>query len=401
MPDRSLARLTVLGAAALAASACGTFRDAPMSDPAVETVVEVPAPPRPAATRAAPAPTAARPVVAEYASGETTVPLRAGAPERYVVRRGDTLWDISGLFLDDPWLWPEIWYVNPQIDNPHLIYPGDVLRLVYIDGQPRIMLERDVVASDVRMGPAVRYESLDEAIAAIPYEAIAAFLSKPTVLSKRQIRDAPYILDIRESHLIAGSGFHVYVRGADGAPGSRYRVYHVGGPLHDPDTGKMLGYEGLYVGEGRITESGDPATMFLTETKREALIGDRLVFEDPSLPLNFFPKAPAQPIDGRIMSVVDGVSLIGTYQIVSLNVGADDGIVPGDVLSVYRTGEVVEDRYAATRGLRGLFGNRRVRLPDVHAGELMVIRVMDEVSFGLIMHATSEIEVLDTVRNPD
>ncbi len=399
MPNRTTARIAILGLISLTGACATTTTDKDMSADAPA----VTAPQAPVRATAAAAPMRqAQPVVSEieYSTGTVAVPLKPGAPERYTVRRGDTLWDISALFLDDPWLWPEIWHVNPEISNPHLIYPGDILRLVWIDGQPRIMLERDLVAADVRLSPQVRYESLDDAIPTIPYDAIAAFLSKPTVLDKRTIRNAPYILDIRESHLVAGSGFHVFVRGIDDAPaGTRYRVYHVGVPLYDPDNGKLLGHEGLYVGEGRLTVAGDPATLFLTETRREALIGDRLIVDDPSLPLNFFPSAPPRTVEGRIMHVVDGVSLIGSFQIVSLNVGASDGLTPGNVLSIYSTGRLVKDRFAAARGLGGLF-KRRVRLPDQYSGELMVFKVLDDMSFALIMHATNEIHVLDTVRNP-
>ena len=396
MPNRTTARIAILGLISLA-GACATTDTGTMSD----TGAAVSAPSEPVRATAPARPAPARPAVSEveYETGTVAVPLRPGAPERYTVKRGDTLWDISALFLADPWLWPEIWHVNPEISNPHLIYPGDILRLVWVDGKPRIMLERDMVAADMRLSPQVRYESLDEAIPTIPYDAIAAFLSKPTVLDKRTIRNSPYILDIRESHLVAGSGFHVYVRGADNAPaGTRFRVYHVGVPLYDPDTGRLLGNEGLYVGEGRITVPGDPATMFLTETKRETLRGDLLIIDDPSLPLNFFPSPPRQDVEGRIMHVVDGVSLIGSFQIVSLNVGAADGLVQGNVLSVYSTGKLVKDRYASTR-VGGLF-NRRVRLPDEYSGELMIFKVLEDMSFGLIMQATNEIHVLDTVRNP-
>jgi len=352
--------------------------------------------PRPQATTVS----ANRTYATEYDSSPIAVPIKPGAPERYTVVRGDTLWDISGLYLEDPWLWPEIWHVNPQIDNPHLIYPGDVLSLVWVDGRPQIRLERDRVSADVRLSPEVRYGSLDGAIKTIPYDVIASFLSKPRLIDKKTARNAPYVLDIRESHLIAGAGFHLYVRGTDAPVGSRFHLYHIGDELYDPDSGRVLGYEGLFVGEGRIEIQGDPSTLFLTETRREALIGDRLIAEDPELPLNFHPRAPATPVEGRIISVVDGVSLIGNYQIVSLNLGANHGIETGHVLSVFQSGEVIRDRYAQAGGFRNWFRSKKVVLPDHHAGELMVFRVADEVSYGLIMHATSEISVLDTVRNP-
>jgi len=404
-----LTRLTLLSLIAVV-GACSTVRSylPQPADEAQPTVASEPSvysssarAPAPAAQPRAMPMSTGQTYVAEYDTNPVAVPIRPGAPERYTVVRGDTLWDISGLFLEDPWLWPEIWYVNPQVENPHLIYPGDVLRLVWVDGRPQIRLERDAVSADTRLSPQVRYRSLEDAITTIPYDAIAAFLSKPTVIDKRTARTSPYILDIRESHLIAGSGFHVYVRGTDAPVGTRYHLYHIGDELFDPDNGRLLGFEGLYVGEGRISDTGDPATMFLTETRREALQGDRLILEDPKLPLNFFPRPPERPVEGKIVSVVDGVSLIGTYQIVSVNLGAEDGMQPGHVLSVHETGNLIKDRYAQAGGFRRLFRGNKVRLPDKHAGEMMIFSVTEQLSFGLVMHATSEISVLDTVRTPD
>ncbi|MBT8137108.1 MAG: LysM peptidoglycan-binding domain-containing protein [Gammaproteobacteria bacterium] len=404
------ARLAVLSLVALT-GACSTIKSyMPQSGEAAEQTaasapsVYSPAPAAPAPQshpQLRPATDSNRGYGTEYDSNPVAVPIKPGAPDRYTVVRGDTLWDISGLFLEDPWLWPEIWYVNPQIDNPHLIYPGDVLSLVWVDGRPQIRIDRGGVSADVRLSPEVRYQSLEDAIPTIPYDAIAGFLSKPTVLDKKTVRRSPYIVDIRESHLIAGSGFHVYVRGTDAPAGTRFHVYNVGDELFDPDSGRLLGFEGLYVGEGRIEETGDPSTLFLTETRREALKGDILILEDPKLPLSFFPRAPEQPVEGRIISVVDGVSLIGTYQIVSINRGSNHGIATGHVLSVYETGEVIHDRFAQAGGFSSLFRRKKLQLPDKHAGEMMVFRVAEEISYGLIMHATSEINVLDTVRNPE
>ncbi|NNF66755.1 MAG: LysM peptidoglycan-binding domain-containing protein [Gammaproteobacteria bacterium] len=343
-----------------------------------------------------------RSYVTEYDRSPVSVPIKPGAPSRYTVVRGDTLWDISGLYLEDPWLWPEIWQVNPQIENPHLIYPGDILSLVWVDGRPQLRLERDGVSADVRLSPQPRYQSLDAAIRTIPYDVIASFLSKPRIIDKKTVKNAPYVLDIRESHLIAGAGFHLYVRGTDAPAGSRFYLYHIGDELFDPDSGKLLGYEGLYVGEGRIDEEGDPSLLFLTESRREALKGDKLLAEDPELPLNFHPRAPDHSVEGRIISVVDGVALIGNYQIVTLNVGAADGIEIGHVLSVFQTGKVIKDRFAQAGGFRDFFRrNNKVKLPDRHAGETLIFRVGENVAYGLIMDATNEIKVLDTVRNPE
>ena len=331
----------------------------------------------------------------------TRVPLASGHPDEYTVREGDTLWDIATTFLKDPWYWPEVWYVNPQIENPHLIYPGDVLALVTIDGQPRIT---NIRASTYRLTPQARVTPISESISSIPYESIAAFLSKGRVLEKSQINELGYILAIRDDHMIAAAGNDIYVRGGSAAPtGTRYNVIHVGDELIDPDDGRTVGYQGIYVGEGALTRGGDPATISLTDTNREALRGDRLVPEDVTIPLNFFPKAPNYDVDARIISVVDGVSLIGQYQVVVMNRGSSDGLAPGDVLSVFQTGEVVRDPYASRSFLsgRGLSGGEKVRLPDEEAGTVMVFKVYDRIGYGLVMEAHSDIHVLDALRNPN
>jgi hypothetical protein len=334
-----------------------------------------------------------RPQVVEQTTSR--VPLAEGHPDEYVVKPGDTLWDIASAFLNDPWYWPEIWYVNPEVENPHLIYPGDVLALVTIDGQTRITAVR---GSSYRLSPQARITPLTDAVTSIPYERIAAFLSKGLVLEKDQIDGLPYIMGTRGNHLVAASGNDLYVRGGDPAsPGTRYSVVHVGDELIDPDDNRVVGYQGIYVGEGALTRGGDPATVRLTDTNREALLGDRLLPETVDIPLNFFPKAPDTDIEGRIISVVDGVSLIGQYHVVVLNRGARDGLAPGDVLTVFQAGDVVKDRFAGGSMFRG----ERVKLPDEEAGTVMVFKVYDRIGYGLVMEATSDIHVLDAVRNPN
>ena len=328
------------------------------------------------------------------------VPLAAGAPEEYIVQVGDTLWDIAATFLRDPWYWPEVWYVNPQVENPHLIYPGDVLALVTIDGQQRITTVR---GSTYRVSPTARITPLSESITSIPYEQIAAFLSKGLVLEKNQISQLPYILATRGDHMMASAGNEIYIRGGEPSPnGTHFSVVHVGEELRDPDNNDLLGYQGIYVGEGAQSRGGDPATVALTDTTREALEGDRLVPETVDIPLNFFPKAPDIAVDGRIISVVDGVSLIGQYQVVVLNRGARNGLAPGDVLTVFQAGEVVRDRYAGGSfiGSSRVTGGPKVTLPDEAAGTIMVFKVYDRIGYGLVMEATSDIHVLDAVLKP-
>jgi hypothetical protein len=328
------------------------------------------------------------------------IPLASGAPNEYTVRDGDTLWDIASTFLRDPWYWPEVWYVNPQVENPHLIYPGDVLALVMVGGQQRIT---NVRASTYRLSPQARVSPLSQTISSIPYEQIDAFLSKGVVLEREQAEKLPYILRTRGDHLIASAGNEIYIRGGEpAATGTRYSVIHVGDELRDPDDNDLLGYQGIYIGEGALSRGGDPATVALTDTNREALEGDRLIPETVDIPLNFFPKAPDIDVEGSIISVVDGVSLIGQYQVVVLNRGARNGLAPGDVLSVYQAGEEVRDRYAQNGMLKSAryFGGAKVTLPDEEAGTIMVFKVYDRIGYALVMEATSDIHVLDAIRNP-
>jgi len=316
------------------------------------------------------------------------VPLAAGHPNEYVVQVGDTLWDISATFLKDPWFWPEIWYVNPDIENPHLIYPGDVLGLVYIDGQTRIT---NVRASTYRMSPQARITPLSQAISSIPFENVAAFLSSGVVLEKKQADALPYLLSTRGDHLIASAGNEIYVRGiTDDMPGARYNLVHVGEPLIDPDDNRLIGYHGILIGEGSLRRSGDPATVALTRTIQEAIPGTRLLPAAVDVPLNFYPRAPSTTIDGRIISVVGGVSLIGQYQVVVMNRGSSNGLSVGDVLTVFQTGQEVEDR----------FGGGKVKLPDEAAGTIMVFKTYDRISYGLVMEATQAIHIHDFIRNP-
>ena len=328
------------------------------------------------------------------------VPLAEGHPNQYTVQEGDTLWDIASVFLRDPWYWPEVWYVNPQVENPHLIYPGDILSLVSVDGRQRIV-NRPVSA--YRLSPQARVTPLDQAIDSIPYEQISSFLSRGIVLEKGQAEQLPHLLAVRGEHMVAAAGNEIYVRGGEAAPaGTRYSVVHLGGKLIDPDDGKVIGYQGIYVGEGALARGGDPATIALTETNREAKEGDRLIPETVDIPLNFFPKAPDIDVEGRIISVVDGVSLIGQYQVVVLNRGARNGLAPGDVLTVFQDGQVVRDRYAKSAFVseKSLFAGEKVKLPDEEAGTIMVFKVYDRIGYGLVMEATDAIRVHDTVRNP-
>ena len=318
-------------------------------------------------------------------------------PETYVVQSGDTLWDIASMFLRDPWVWPEIWQINPQVENPHLIFPGDILSLAYLDdGRPVVQLERGPQVAGggggfERLSPRVRSEPLEEAIATIPYDTIAAFLSRPRIIDE-DLDDLPYIVAHREG-LMASSGRDVYVRGVDAPVGSVFNVVERGEELVDPDTNDVLGYQGIYVGQGRLDRTGDPGTLRMLETEREAVVGNYVMEEEDVNQLNFLPRSPDTEIEGRIISVLAGVSLIGQYQVVVINRGSEAGLEPGHVLRAWQTGRIVRDKQ------RGAFG-QKVRLPDEPAGTMMVFRTSERISYALVMEATTPLALLDAVRTP-
>ncbi len=335
----------------------------------------------------------------------SNIPLAANAPDEYVVKQGDTLWDISKVYLRDPWYWPEIWYVNPQVENPHLIYPGDVLKLVYIDGRPRLTIAERAEggAGSKRLSPQVRRDPLSRAITAIPYDVIAGFAGRPVLLDKEQVDKAPYIVGMRGDHVIGGAGNEIYALGLKNAqPDDRFTVIHVDGELTDPDTRKHLGYTGIFVGDASVIAGGDPAKLLLTETAREALQGDKLFIETAEVGVDFVPRAPEKEIDATVIAVRD-LTVIGQHQIVALNRGLAAGLEPGDVLAVEQAGAVVVDKFAQG-GLNARTGHlkrgKRVQLPAERVGVVMIYRAYEGVSFALVMEATQEIHAGDRATNP-
>lgn len=312
-------------------------------------------------------------------------------PESYMVVRGDTLWDIAGRFLKNPWQWPEIWHDNPQISNPHWIYPGDVLTLTYVDGKPRLQVERP---SELRLSPQVRVSPLAEAIPTIPMNAIRPFLTYPKVVNAGELESAPYVVGFSEEHIAGGPGDRVYVRSVvDGGTGG-FMVFRTGNPYKDAETGEILGYEALYVASADLLRSGDPATLLLTQANRETVIGDRILpIEMENIQMVYEPHAPTKPIMGHIISVIDGVTQIGQYQIVVIDRGTADGIETGHVLDIFQSGRKERDIVSRKYG-------EIVNLPPEKAGLLMIFRPFERVSFALIMKATRAVHLFDAVQTP-
>jgi LysM repeat protein len=338
------------------------------------------------------APTSAAPANAP------AVVMNPNAPKSYTVKRGDTLWGIASMYLRDPWLWPEIWYVNSRIENPHLIYPGDVLALAYgADGRPQLQL---VEGGPARLDPRLRSSPLDGAVPTIPYSAIAAFLSRPTVLSLDQVKHLPHVVIFREEHQAGGTGQEFYVTDLNAAPNARFSVMHVGEPLRDPDNGHMMGYQGIYTATAVITRPGNPAKGLLTDSARETLRGDLIISGTGETPSTLTLRAPKSEVHGRIMSVVEGVQLIGQYDIVVINRGTVDGVDAGDVLAIDRLGEEARDVGTGEDAAYGFGIGKTIRLPNERAGTLLVFKCFDHMSYGLVVAESTFVRVADLVHNP-
>ncbi len=317
--------------------------------------------------------------------------LRPDHPQTYVVKKGDTLWDISNAFLKSPWQWPQLWNVNPQIKNPHLIYPGDVLNLVYIDGKPQLVLKRGA-GGEVKLEPEVRATPLARAIPAIPLEAVNAFLNRGRIVKPGVLEEAPYVLMGKEGHIVAGAGDEIYGRGAFDPATTSYGIFRKGETFVDPETSEVLGVQALDIGLAKLLSAEkDVATLSLNRSTQEIRRSDRfLPEEERALNANFFPSAPEQELNGRLLAVEGGVSQIGAMNVVVISKGAREGLKEGNLLAVYKVGEHVNDPVT----------NEIVKTPDFRAGLLMVFRVFDKVSYGLVLRSERPLKVNDIVRNP-
>lgn len=310
-------------------------------------------------------------------------------PDKYTVKRGDTLWDISDFFLKTPWLWPEIWYVNPQIRNPHLIYPGDIISLVYIDGKPRLMLQRgDRV---VKLSPQIRELPHAEAIDALPLQAVNNFLSRNRVVDRGELEAAPYVLAGGERRLLTGQGDDFYARGQFDEVNA-FGVYRKGEPYVDSETGELLGIRAQDIGSAKLkTVDGDIGTLASTRSVEEIRVADRLLpHEERRIDSTFYPSAPEDMVEGVIMTVEGGVSQVGHLDVVAINRGEREGLAVGNILAIYKRGETVADRVAGGR----------VTLPSERAGLVMVFRSFEKMSFGLVLKADRPLAVNDIVKNP-
>ena len=330
----------------------------------------------------------------------TVAQIRDDAPSSYTVKSGDTLWHISARFLNSPWMWPEVWHANPQISNPHLIYPGDDIVLVYRDGRPRLEVSRGVVERQgddgvVRLSPRVRELANDEAIPAIPMSAIEHYLRQGMVVTREQIEQAPSIIGGADRRVLFGRGDVVYGRDRNNRwedAHRRYGIYRVGERYIDPDTNSVLGHEALMIGEVELQQlDGDVAIFHVLRSSEDIRAEDRLMpvvrASDQAM---LYPSAPAEKVSGRVIRFFDRINNIARNDVAVIGRGSEDGLKVGNVLDVFTEGEVVRDRVVGDR----------VKLPSMRTGSIVVFKVFDRVSYGLVMESTRPIFMHDVVESP-
>lgn len=331
-------------------------------------------------------------------------PFKEAHPERYVVQKGDTLWGISEMFLQDPWKWPEIWHANEQIENPHLIYPGDVVRLVYVGGKPHLTVDRSTTTGlegnqatkmpdgTIKLSPKPRASKLDSVIPAIPLDAVQSFLVNNRVVTEEALNTAPYVIAGADQRIVLGAGDNFYVRGDIDESQTAYGIYRKGVPFKDPDTDEVLGWEAIQLGLSKLADvEGEIATLRLLNTTQDIRVGDRLLpTVERKVDSVFYPRAPKVDIEGKIIHVFSGVRNVSQYDVVVVNRGEREAMAVGDVLAIYRRGEQVRDR----------FTSELLQLPDERAGLLIVFRTFEKVSFGLVLKAQKTLKVFDIVKNP-
>ena len=321
----------------------------------------------------------------------------ANAPDQHVVVRGDTLWGISGKFLQHPWCWPQVWGLNQdQIRNPHWIYPGQIVYFDRANGRLRLGNTTSGEPGVVKLSPQTRVQGVGrDAITAISTDAIGPFLSQPLIIEGDDLHTAPHIVAVQDGHLNLGKSDKAYVRG-DLGDATAYQVFRPGNPLMDPDTGKVIANEALYLGTLKLERRGktpdEAATFSVVDTKEEMQVGDRIIPRPVEPILNYVPHAPASDVHARVVSVYGGVATAAQNQILTINRGKADNIDIGTVLQLYRFGKTIKDPDDH---------NNKVKLPDEQYGTLFIFRVFNHISYGLIMEVQNAVDIGDIARSPE
>jgi hypothetical protein len=353
----------------------------------------------------------AGPALAAPVSAGPHCSFRPNAPDQHLVVKRDTLWDISGAFLEHPWCWPEVWGMNrEEIRNPHWIYPGQI---IYFDrAHGRLTLTKPGSGAGdpdaglppvTKLSPQVRTEELaGDAITSISSSVIEPFLTQPLVVEPHELDAAPRIAATPETRVWLAEGDRIYVRGPlNGA--TNFQVFRPGKELVDPDTGKVVAHEAAYVGAAKLVMAAKPGvdvhTFTVTRSVQEMGVGDRLL-PTPPMPLrNYVPHVPAHPVTARVMAMATESNYAAQSQVVTVNRGALDGLDVGAVLQLYHLGKTIQD----PGGRNGIFGigKSMMRMPDEQYGELFIFRVFGHVSYGLVMQVTLPVEIGDVAKSPE
>jgi hypothetical protein len=346
------------------------------------------------------------------ASRKATAPLKLAddAPGTYVVVKGDTLWDISGRFLKEPWRWPEIWNMNrEQVKDPHWIYPGDVIKLSFdANGNPSLSIGSAGGGSDgSRLQPRVRVDALAQAIPSIPSKVIAPFLSLPLVIDEGALANAPRIIATEDDRVVVGAGNTAYALGLQQKQGTKWQIYRPGKTLSN-SAGEVLGYEANYVGEAKVTRFGESSIIEILRSTQEIIRGDRLTPTADSAVPSYSPRPPAKNVSGAVISVLNGVDTSAQYSIIAIDLGKREGMEVGHVLATLRKGATVStvdplgqaDSSAVTTDASNQTTGDTVKLPDERNGLVFVFRVFDKVSYALVMSTRRPMQLGDVVQTP-
>jgi LysM domain len=331
-----------------------------------------------------------------HAASTEPLELSPDAPKRHVVVRGDTLWDISGLYLKNPFRWPELWGFNKdKIKNPHWIYPGQVLVLRYFNGQPRLCIEGEACGDDVsteKLEPRIRITDGAQAISAIPAQVIEPFLSQPLVVEEDALGSAPRIVATQHNRVISGDNDLAYATGLKPGQKSIWQIFRPGKVLKDPVSNEVIGHEAVFLGTAKLVKDGDPATLRIVNVRQETGKDDRLVLAPPPDIINYPMHKPTTDGNSRVVSIYGDSNAGGQYSIVAISGGKKTGLEPGHVLALSRTGLIVTDRYKGSK--------RDIALPDERYGMLYVFRTFQKVSYALVMEASQPVEVGDSAGTP-
>jgi hypothetical protein len=326
--------------------------------------------------------------------------LSPDAPDVYTVKKGDTLWGISAMYLKSPWRWPELWGMNQsEVRNPHLIYPGQVMMLTKTGDLARLSMGQQVGGDTIKLSPRVREGNVAEAITSVSMHLIAPFMQEMGVFAGDTLVNAPRIVATTEDRVLIGRGDNAYVMG-ELAETREWNVFREAKPLKDPATQEVLGYEARMLGTATYVRRGDvrnlagktevvPATFTMTGVRSEVRTGDRLLPQAPTDVSTFAPHAPDKPLTGQVVSVYGDGLIAGQNQIVALNRGAREGIERGHVFAVLRDGRLITDRTGAeARPVQ-------VKLPDERHGLMIVFRVFDRVSYALLLNVQHAVRAGD------